>query len=60
MAEFGEKKNAPMYSLIPLIKNVKFPDPCDILFDFRKGKTIVFWYQIKAYPSFFLNKFTHY
>ena len=37
MAKLGE--NAPVYSLLPQIKNYQIPNHCDVPFDFRKGKT---------------------
>ena len=49
-------KAAPVYSLLPPQKNIKFPNHCDISFDLRKGKTGTLCYYIIALPSFFFIK----
>ena len=53
MAELGE--NAPVYSLLPQIKNYQTPNHYDNPFYFRKGKTENLSYQFRATSSFLIN-----
>ena len=50
MAEVGE--NAPVYSLLPYIKNYQIVNNFVIPFAFRKGKIENFSYQFTAISSF--------
>ena len=54
MGEFRE--NAPVCSLLPPPQKketiIKCPNPCDIPFNFMKGKTGICCQQIIALPTF--------